>query len=37
MHYLVEELERRSVYATYAPDISVPVEPSLVSLAVRRR
>jgi hypothetical protein len=36
MPYLVEELEGSSVYAAYTPDITVSVEPGLVSLAIGR-
>jgi hypothetical protein len=35
MPNLVEEYEGRAIKAAYAPDISIPEEARLVSLAVR--
>jgi hypothetical protein len=37
MIHVSKELEGESVYATYTPDISISVEPSLVSLSDRLR
>ena len=34
MPHLIEELEGRSVYASYTPDVTISVEPCLVSLAI---
>ena len=32
---LIEELERRSIYAAYTPDVPVSVEPGLIGLTDR--